>query len=106
MSVLEPMLLELNTNGYGIDHKKAALQNRWKNLYNIDNDVTKSVTRHTNQDTTVTHHHGKTTDSFSFAGRTMENQISIESSTFSIDLQRNNFLIKTTYRNNFVLTGG
>jgi len=27
MSVAEPTLLEPNTKGYGIDHKKAALQN-------------------------------------------------------------------------------
>jgi len=44
MSMLEPMLLELNTNGHGFDHEKAALQNRWKNRYNLDNDVAKSFT--------------------------------------------------------------
>jgi len=28
VSVLQPMLLELNTNGHGIDQNKVALQNR------------------------------------------------------------------------------
>jgi len=64
------------------------------------------VLRHITQETILTIlHHGNTI--LSFAGRHEElnfGEISIESSTFSIDLRRNNFLVirETT----FVLTGG
>jgi len=59
MSVLEPMLLELNTNGHGIDHNKAALQNRWENLNIISMTTSPKVLHHTNQATILaTYHHG------------------------------------------------